>query len=103
MKSELLYFGTASRNGPVRAEQWSAFLDEFVTPRFPDGLSVWPASGQWRSGTANVEREDSYVLNIVHAGSTADEQAFQEIIDAYKTRFQQEAVLRTQSNVCANL
>ena len=46
--SELLYFGSATPEGRVSAEDWSAFLAETVTPRFPDGLTAWPASGQWR-------------------------------------------------------
>lgn len=102
MKSELLYFGTASERGPVTAEQWQAFVDETVTPRFPDGLTMWQADGQWRNGSM-VEREASWVLNIVHTGSVADEQAFAAIIDTYRTRFQQQAVLRVQGEVCANI
>ena len=103
MKSELLYFGTDSRNGRVTSERWMAFLEESVTPRFPDGLSVWPASGQWRSASGAVGREESYVLNIVHAGGSAEERAFGDIIDASKSSFLQEAVLRVQSTVCANI
>jgi hypothetical protein len=103
MKSDLLYFGTNSPRGPVTAQQWTAFLEETVTPRFPDGLSVWPASGQWKSAAGPILREDSYVLNIVHAGSAAEEQAFADLIDAYVGMFSQESVLRVQSDVCANI
>lgn len=77
MKSELLYFGTASERGPVTPEQWN------------DGGAV--------------EREESYVLNVVHGGTVAEEQAFAAIIEAYKTQFRQQAVLRVQSEVCANI
>lgn len=103
MKSDLLYFGTASPRGPVTPEQWSGFLEQIVTPFFPQGLSVWPADGQWRVENGTVEHEASYVLNIVHRGSPAEEQAFTAIIDSYKTQFQQQAVLRVQNEVCANI
>jgi hypothetical protein len=102
MKSELLYFGTSSPDGLVTAEQWAAFLADTVTPRFPEGLSVWTAAGQWQSAAGQIEREDSYVLNVVHTGSAAEEQSFIEIIDVYKITFRQEAVLRVQSVVCGD-
>ena len=50
--SDLLYFGTAKPNGVVSAQEWAQFLERTVTPRFPQGLSVWPASGQWPATTA---------------------------------------------------
>ena len=37
-----LYFGLSRPGGAekVSAEEWRGFLDNFVTPRFPDGLTV---------------------------------------------------------------
>ena len=49
MVSEMLYFGTQTPDGAVTAEQWTQFLATDVTPRFPRGLTVWPAAGQWQS------------------------------------------------------
>src|SRR5262245_11167940 len=69
MASELLYFGTARPNGTVSVAEWSSFLASAVTPRFPQGLSAWPATGQWQSADGLLIREDSFVLNLVHAGS----------------------------------
>src|SRR5207249_10473624 len=34
--------------GHVGEGQWQAFLSKEVTPRFPDGLTVWEADRQWR-------------------------------------------------------
>lgn len=36
----------------VSDEDWRAFLAAEVTPRFPDGLTVIDAAGQWRDGAA---------------------------------------------------
>ena len=47
-----LYFGLAHPLGKVSESQWQAFLREEVTPRFPDGLTVWQADGQWRTDCA---------------------------------------------------
>jgi len=100
---ELLYVGTETPSGHVTAEDWTQFLRETVTPRFPEGFSSWQASGQWRSASGEVIREPSYVLSLVHPNDPVPNQAVQEIIAFYKTRFQQEAVLRVKTTVCKTL
>jgi hypothetical protein len=100
---ELLYFGTETPSGQVTPENWAEFLNETVTPRFPDGLSVWQASGQWRSASGEVIREPSYVLSLLHSAGGDEDRAMQELIAVYKTRFQQEAVLRVRSSACKSL
>jgi hypothetical protein len=100
MTSELLYFGSAMPQGVVSAEAWRDFVDDVVTPRFPDGLTAWPAAGQWRPAGGAVVREASTVLNIVHAADARSDAAIAEIVDAYKKRFQQESVLRVSSAAC---
>jgi hypothetical protein len=102
--SDLLYFGTARPGGgEVSAQEWVQFLERIVTPRFPQGLSVWPAAGQWRGNDGAIVREASQVLNLLHPGDARSEQAVQEIVSAYKTQFRQEAVLRVRSRVCTAL
>lgn len=100
---ELLYFGTQTPSGQVTPEDWTQFLGEIVTPRFPEGLSAWQASGQWRSASGEVIREPSYVLSLVHPDDVAPSMAVQEIIVFYKTRFRQEAVLRVKAYTCMSL
>lgn len=97
---ELLYFGTKTPSGHVTAEEWTQFLSETVTPRFPEGFSTWSASGQWRSASGQIIREPSYVLNLVHPDDPVPNKAIQEIVATYKSRFQQEAVLRVISHTC---
>src|SRR5688500_17329335 len=43
-----LYFGLARPSGVVSDANWQSFLRDEITPRFPDGLTVWEADGQWR-------------------------------------------------------
>ena len=100
---EVLYFGTDTPSGRVAPQDWAQFLAETVTPRFPEGLTVWPASGQWRSASGTVVQEPSYVLSLFHPESAAAETAVRELVASYKARFQQEAVLRVRSsNVCVS-
>lgn len=71
VRSEL-YFGVGRANidpsvAPIGEAQWRAFLDREVTPRFPDGLTVLDAYGQWLfRGRAGPERLQSKVLVILH-------------------------------------
>jgi hypothetical protein len=97
-----LYFGTAfsTGEGSVTEEHWQQFLGEVITPRFPDGLTAWAAAGQWRNGAGELQREDSYVLHVVHPDDQRSETAVREVIDAYKSRFRQEAVLRVRTDTC---
>ncbi len=102
MVNESLYFGTDKPGGAVTGAQWQAFLDASVTPRFPAGLSVWQAAGQWKSNAGPIVRETSYVLNIVHAGTATAHAALDAIASEYKARFQQEAVLRVRTAACVS-
>ena len=99
---ELIYFGTGRPGGAVSDEEWEGFLRDVVTPRFPQGLTSWPASGQWRSGDGSLTREASHVLNLVHADDHATERAIQAIVAEYKAQFRQEAVLRVKTPACVS-
>jgi hypothetical protein len=102
--SDVLYFGMAKpTGGTVTEEEWASFLRTVVTPRFPAGLTAWPASGQWRGADGQVVREDSHVLNLLHPADASAEREIQAIIAEYKKQLAQEAVLRVRSNVCTSL
>lgn len=88
-----LSFGMNSPAGPVDDTQWQRFLADVVTPRFPDGLTVYRTQGQWRGESGDIEREDSRVVEIVHADDADGRKRIAEISTEYKRRFRQEAVL----------
>lgn len=92
---ERLYFGRSMpEGGEVSEADWNAFLAEIITPRFPDGLTVWQAEGQWQEEPGQIIREGTFILEVVHLKGKADEEKLAAIIEAYKQRFQQESVLR---------
>lgn len=88
-----LLFGMNSPSGPIGEAQWQGFLSEVVTPRFPDGLTVYDTYGQWRGGSGQVEREASRAVEIVHDGDPATLARIAAIAAEYKRRYRQEAVL----------
>jgi hypothetical protein len=72
---------------------WDRFLSAEVTPRFPDGLTVYDARGQWRNPqTKAISRERSKVVMIAMPPDPGNEAKLQEIVEAYKTRFKQQSV-----------
>ncbi len=96
-----LYFGRNVGDAPgVSDADWRAFLDEEVTPRFPDGLTVVDAAGQWRGASGAVVREASKVLTLVLSGQPDEAARLEAVRDAYKTRFRQEAVMMVERRGC---
>ena len=86
----------------VSEEDWRKFLDEDVTPRFPDGLSVMDVQGQWRASNGALIREPSKVLYLILDGGPDDPAKIAHIRDAYKARFKQEAVLLITKAACVS-
>lgn len=98
--SDRLYFGRSiPGGGTVSQADWAAFLREVVTPRFPAGLTVWRAEGQWQDKSGAVVREESFVLELIHPADVRSDSAVREVIAEYKRRFGQEAVFRVQDRV----
>ena len=62
-----LYFGTARTNiAPVSDAEWRDFLDCVITQRFPEGLTVIKADGQFQDDSGNVIREKTFVLILLY-------------------------------------
>src|SRR5690348_5553140 len=77
----------------VSDEAWTRFLAVEVTTRFPDGLTVYDASGQWRPpGGQKINRERTKVVMIAMPHSAENDARLQQIIQAYKQRFRQQSV-----------
>ena len=94
-----LFFGSAKPDGSVVTdEEFGAFVDEEVTPRFPDGMTLLVGRGQFRNGARSIVRERSFVLILLHPGPDPESSVGVESIRrAYKARFAQDSVLRVDS------
>lgn len=99
-----LYFGRDKPSGgEVTDAEWGAFVTEVVTSRFPDGLSVFDSSGQYREPTGRIVRERSKRLAVIVFDAPAHKAKVIEIVEAYKQRFGQYSVFRVEQPVCAGL
>ncbi|WP_409489734.1 DUF3574 domain-containing protein [Amycolatopsis sp. cmx-11-12] len=94
-----LYFGTTKPGGGELTDaEFTAFSDEVVTPRFPDGFTELTGRGQWRGAAGVISREKSKMIIVVYPFSDRDaNREIEEIRTAYKKTFSQESVLRTDS------
>ncbi|GAB4408447.1 MAG: DUF3574 domain-containing protein [Bacteroidia bacterium] len=93
-----LYFGMNRPDGTrIPVQDWDAFLDTCITPRFPEELTVLEGQGQWRGARGELVQEPSRIVCIYHAPGRELTTALDEIVTAYKQRFDQEAVLHSVS------
>jgi hypothetical protein len=95
-----LYFGLSRPKGSVSELEWQIFLRDEVTKRFPDGLTVWQAEGQWLTPSGSIDREQSKVLLLVHADTAPARESVQAVIHAYREAFDQQSVLWESARVC---
>ena len=84
----------------VTDEAWREFLAEEVTPRFPDGLTVLDANGQWRGDDDEILRERSKVLLILAPPGDDARDNIDEVADAYTSQFRQDSVLISTKETC---
>jgi hypothetical protein len=100
MQRTEMFFGLSVPGGQVISEQaWQAFVDEVITPRFPEGFSVVDASGQWRENSGHIAHEKSKILIVLHRADASVVRKLDEIRGEYKSRFKQEAVIRESGEV----
>lgn len=98
-----LFFGMSKpKGGTVSERDWQAFVTAEIAPRFPEGFSVLDGAGFWRdAASAKTISERAKVVVRMHAESAEADAAIGAIVAAYKTRFQQDAVMRVDRPVCA--
>lgn len=89
-----LYLGGNMPGGTVPPADLVRFLDEVVSPAFPEGFTRYDAAGQWRGG-AGPEHEATVVVEVVHHAGDPLAARAQEVASAYRATFHQQAVLLT--------
>jgi hypothetical protein len=93
-----LYFGLGPADQAdkgVSEAEWSNFLDREVTPRFPNGLSVFEVYGQWqRKDRTSPERLRSKCLIIDYPDTAENRAKVEAIRTAWKQRTGDQSVLR---------
>ena len=100
-----VYFGQEKGGGAsLSDDEWRNFLAEAITPRFPDGLTVLDARGQWfDTSEGRLYVESTKLLNVLVPVQSAEAglASVRQISDSYKEQFDQQAVFHTALPACA--
>jgi hypothetical protein len=90
---ELLFGRNIGGRLGVSDAQWRSFVAREITPRFPEGLTVLDATGQWRdTKTKAPVREPSKIVRIIVPADAASDEKVEAIAAAYIKRFRQDSV-----------
>jgi Protein of unknown function (DUF3574) len=95
-----LFFGTAKPDGTVTDQEFFTFLDAEVTPRFPEGLTLLKAHGQFTGDDGVLVKEESFLLVLLYPLERAEDgsKKIEAIRRRYLKQFQQESVLRVDDS-----
>lgn len=102
LRAELMFGRHIGGRLGVSERQWTRFVARELTPRFPDGLTVLDAQGQWRDRARNaVVREPSKIVIVLIADEASARERLAAAAAAYKARFKQQSVAVLTRPVCA--
>ena len=87
----------------VSEQAWARFVARELTPRFPDGLTITDAVGQWRNPTSGrTVQEPTKQVEIVLPGKDDDEARLEAVVAAYKRDFSQHSVVVMVRTACVS-
>jgi hypothetical protein len=97
-----LFFGQrVPQGGQITAQQWRSFIEQTLTPHFPEGFTVYDAYGQWqRSDTHVVGREHTKVVMIAAADNPQVRDGIAQVTEEYRKQFHQQSVGVLTSPAC---
>jgi hypothetical protein len=98
--AELFFGRDIEHQATVSEDDWQRFLNAEVTPRFPDGLTVYDVYGQYRGSDGVPVREPTKAVLLVLSGERGERAKVKAIREAYKGRFRQQSVLLIQRSAC---
>lgn len=91
--AELLFGRDIGRRRGVSESAFARFVARELSPRFPDGLTITDAMGQWRDpANGRLVREATKQVEIVLPGNADDQAKLDAVATAYKREFRQHSV-----------
>lgn len=104
MRTAQLFFGQNIGDKPgVSDAEFRKFVDEVLTPRFPEGLTVLDGGGQWTGPENKLIREAAKVVVLVIPRKDLHTQhKLGEVRQAYVQRFRQDSVMMVSQRACVS-
>jgi len=101
--TRLLLGLSTSDDRQVSGEAWEQFVDTEIAPRFQCGFTIIDTAGHWFNREKQAaETERSKMLIIIHKSNAETENKINQIVRLYKSRFQQQSVIRWDSVASIN-
>lgn len=101
LRTAQLFFGQRTEGQPRVSEvQFRKFVDEELTTRFPDGLTVLDGGAQWKGDADRLIRESTKVVLIVLPKAGDSQPQLDAVRTAFRARFNQDPVLRVTRAAC---
>lgn len=102
LRTAQLFLG-AGKPAALTDRDLSRFVDQEVTPRFPDGVTVVDGGGQWKGSENRMIREASKVVLVVLPTTGTGHGKVEAVRTAYRTRFKREPIVVLPPPACATL
>ena len=94
-RTELYYGAGRLPASGERDIRWEKYINEVVTPRFPEGLTLLEGTGQWRVKEGQTPRRNrTRILILIHEDTPKKSQQVDEIRTIWKEISGQQSVLR---------
>jgi hypothetical protein len=95
-RTELFFGSLRSDKPPVSEQDFLGFLNDTITPLFPNGLTLLTGLGQFLNSQGVIQQEQSWLLILLYPVGEwrVNSEKIEAIREDYKTNFQQESVLR---------
>ncbi|MDH3031660.1 DUF3574 domain-containing protein [Methylobacterium fujisawaense] len=101
LRAQLLFGLSRPDGGLIPQRAFDRFLAERITPRFPDGLTVFSGRGQWRGPDGRRVHEAARIVLIVTAATPEAVAALRSVKEEYREHFAQGAVGLVLQRSCA--
>jgi hypothetical protein len=95
-RTELFFGSLRSDKPPVSEQDFLAFLNDTITPLFPNGLTLLTGLGQFLNSQGVIQQEQSWLLILLYpvGEHQTNNGKIEKIRHEYKKAFEQESVLR---------
>lgn len=94
-RTELFYGAGRLPADGSKDTRWENYINEVVTPRFPEGLTLLEGTGQWRVKEGQTPRRHrTRILILIHEDTVENSRKVDEIRTLWKEISGQQSVLR---------
>ena len=100
LRTAQLFLGRQTPGLAITPWDLQRFVDQEITPRFPDGVTVLDGGSQWQGNENILIRDAAKVVLIVLPAKGSPEARVEAVRTAYRTRFNQDAMLVVTPPAC---